>query len=225
MALSGLPVAHHLRDVLRVHAQEEVTLFHEGQLYRAVVEDASREGLSVRVLETWSSPFMAHPVTLLQAIIRPALLDEMVRLNAALGVSRIVLYPAQRSQPWHVEGRLERFQQIALAGAEQSEAGIVPSLVQAGTLEEALRSVQAGARLLVCSPAARQSILQAEQGISSAPRGHAFVIGPEGGLTQREEAFLNSHGAVPVHLNTGILRSELAGFAATLILREAQALS
>jgi len=51
----------------------------------------------------------------------------------------------------------------------------------------------------------------------------AVAVGPEGGFSEPEEALLVERGAVAVRLSTGILRSELAGFAAMLMMRELQA--
>lgn len=225
VALGGTPVAHHIVDVLRVRRQDGVVLFHAGQLYDAVVEDASREGLSVTVISMRKSPFLAHPVTLLQAVIRPALLDETIRLLAPLGVSTVVLFAAERSQPWNITNRLERLRQIALAGAEQSEIGIVPSVELKRSLDDGLSSVHNGGNLILCSPSADQTILQAGRAGLLVGVENAIAIGPEGGFTLAEETLLKDHGALSVRMNTGILRSELAGFSATLLVRELQALS
>jgi RsmE family RNA methyltransferase len=51
----------------------------------------------------------------------------------------------------------------------------------------------------------------------------AVGVGPEGGFSGSEEALFIERGALAVRLSTGILRSELAGFAAMLMVRELQA--
>src|SRR5450756_2921588 len=85
--LGGTPAAHHIADVLRARHGERIVLFHAGELYDAVVEDASRSGLAVSVEGIRQSPFSLRPVTLLQAIIRPALLDDVVHVLSLIHIS------------------------------------------------------------------------------------------------------------------------------------------
>ncbi|HEY5000918.1 MAG TPA: RsmE family RNA methyltransferase [Candidatus Cryosericum sp.] len=222
--LGGTPAAHHIADVLRARHGEGIILFHAGELYDAVVEDTSRSGLSVSVEGVRQSPFSLHPVTLLQAIIRPALLDDVVHVCAPLGVHRFVLYVAERSQAWNVAGRLERLSQVALSSAEQAETGDAPTVELAAGLQSALSCVGPVDSLIMMSPRAASTMIGlARDGVIVLDGSIAVAVGPEGGFSGSEEALLIERGALTVRLSTGILRSELAGFAATLMVRELQA--
>jgi len=222
--LGGTPAAHHIADVLRVRHGEQIVLFHAGVLYDAVVEDPSRSGLAVSVEGVRQSPFSAPPVTLLQAIIRPALLDDVVHVCAPLGVYRFVLYAAKRSQPWNVAGRIERLRQVAQSSAEQAETGDVPMIELAEGLQSALSCVNPVGSLIVMSPRAPSTMMGlVRDGALALDGSVAVAVGPEGGFSRPEEALLIERGALPVRLSTGILRSELAGFAAILMVRELQA--
>lgn len=221
--LAGSGLAHHVADVLRVRNGEKVVLFHDGELYSTVVDDCSRANFTVTVTATRSAPFADHPVTLLQAVIRPALLDDVVRMCSPLGVSRFLFYAAERSQPWNVTARLQRLDQVALSAVEQAETGRAPGVELVGDLEEALSRVDRTWPVLLVAPrASRTMTALVRTGALSLEGPVAIVIGPEGGFTAGEEAMLKAGGAVAVCLNTGILRSELAGFAAALIVRELQ---
>ncbi len=222
--LGGTPAAHHIADVLRVRHGEQIILFHAGILYNAVVENASRSGLAVSVESIRQLPFSARPVTLLQAIIRPALLGDVVHVCTPLGVHRFVLYAAERSQPWNVAGRLERLSQVALSAAEQAETGDVPMIELAPGLQSALSCVGPVGSLIMMSPRAPSTMMGlARDGALALDDSVAVAVGPEGGFSGPEEALLIERGALPVRLSTGILRSELAGFAAILMVRELQA--
>ncbi|HWQ21574.1 MAG TPA: RsmE family RNA methyltransferase [Clostridia bacterium] len=222
--LGGSPAAHHIVDVLRARHGERIVLFHAGQLYDAVVEDSSRSGLSVSVEGVRQSPFLGHSAVLLQAAIRPTLLDDVVHVCAPLGVSRFVLYAAEYSQPWNVAGRLERLNQVAMSSAEQAETGNVPAVELETALQGALASLEPGGTLIMMSPRATSTMTQCARDGSLALDGPVVVaVGPEGGFSGSEEALLADRGALSVRLNSGILRSELAGFAAMLVLRELQA--
>jgi 16S rRNA (uracil1498-N3)-methyltransferase len=224
VVLGGTPAAHHIADVLRVRHRERIVLFHAGQLYDAVVEDSSRSGLAVSVEGVRESPFSPHPVILLQAIIRPALLDDVVLVCAPLGVHRFILYAAERSQPWNVAGRLQRLNQVALSSAEQAETGDVPTVELATGLQGALSCAGPVDSLIMMSPRAASTMMGlARDGALSLNGSVAVAVGPEGGFGEPEEALFIERGALAVRLSTGILRSELAGFAAMLMVRELQA--
>lgn len=222
--LGGTPSAHHIADVLRARHGERIVLFHAGELYDAVVEDSSRSGLAVSVEGIRQSPFSQCPVILLQAIIRPALLDDVVHVCAPLGVRRFVLYAAERSQPWNVTGRLERLNQVALSAAEQAETGEVATVELASGLHGALSCAGHVDTLVMMSPRAASTMMGcAQDGALALDGSVAVAVGPEGGFSEPEEALLVERGAVAVRLRTGVLRSELAGFAAMLMVRELQA--
>jgi 16S rRNA (uracil1498-N3)-methyltransferase len=222
--LGGTFAAHHIADVLRVRRGEGIVLFHAGELYDAVVDDSSRSGLAITVEGIRQSPFASHPVILLQAIIRPALLDDVVHACTPLGVDRFVLYAAERSQPWNVAARLERLSQVARSSAEQGETGDVPTVELATGLQGALSCSGPVDRLIMMSPRAASTMMGlAGDGALALDGSVAVAVGPEGGFSDPEEALLIDQGATPVRLSSGILRSELAGFATMLLVRELQA--
>ncbi|MHB8072072.1 MAG: RsmE family RNA methyltransferase [Candidatus Cryosericum sp.] len=223
VTLAGTECAHHIADVLRARHGEKITLFHDGELYDTLVDDSSKADFSVTVTATHPAPFTGHPVALVQAVIRPGLLDDIVHMCSPLGVSPFIFYSADRSQPWNVVGRLERLGQVALSAAEQAETGRVPIVELAGGLDEALSYLDGSWRVILLSPRSVSTMTALVRASALSLDGPvAIAVGPEGGFTTREEAMLEARGAVPARLSTGILRSELAGFAAGLIVRELQ---
>ncbi len=223
--LAGSTAAHHITDVLRSRNGEKIMLFHDGEIYDAVVEDCSRENFTVTVTTVRSAPLAEYPLILVQAVIRPALLDDIVRVCSPLGVSRFIFYTAERSQPWNMMGRLKRLGQVALAATEQAETGRVPDIETADSLSDALSRLGKVQTVLALSPRSSLTMAALVQRGSLALEGViAAVVGPEGGFTAHEEELLRAGGAVSIRLSTGILRSELAGFAAGLIVRELQSL-
>jgi len=224
--LGGTPVAHHIADVLRVHAGDHITLFHAGELYDAVIENASRPGLAVVIETARPSPFVMRPLTLVQAVIRPVLLDDVVHMCSPLGVQRFVVFAAERSQPWNIATRLNRLSQVAGSSAEQAETGQAPSVQLVAGLKSALSDAGPLDTIIMMSPRAHDTMMGlAHSGGLALDGPVTIVVGPEGGFTESEEALLIQHGALPVRLGTGVLRSDLAGFAGVLLMRELQSAS
>ncbi len=201
-------------------------LFHQGELYDAIVEEPPGAGLAAVVQSVRPSPLAVRPLVLVQAVIRPALLDDVIRLVAPLGVCGIVLFVGERSQPWNVAGRMGRLSEVAQAAAEQSETGIVPVISLENSLAAALGRSDVPSQLVAMSPRGDRSLLSLCGSAGLGSRGGVgLVVGPEGGFSEAEEGILDSRGVHRARLNTGVLRSELAGFASLIIVREMQGLS
>jgi 16S rRNA (uracil1498-N3)-methyltransferase len=223
VVLTDEAIVHHLLRVLRLRSGDSIRLFHDGTVGTGIVERISANSVAVVIESSAPSLWLNRSLNVVQALIRPQLLDDVVRLCTPLGVTHIVLFRSARAQSWNVEGRMERLQEIAAASAEQSETGIIPRVHLAQDIGGALDCTQPLGRLFVLSPQSGGSLLQAEATGQLAPNGSVtVVIGPEGGLTPSEEDQLVARGATSVRLRTGILRSELAGFATCLVIRELQ---
>jgi len=67
-------------------------------------------------------------------------------------------------------------------------------------------------------PSAQQNIMSLLK--NTMPKKLSIMIGPEGGFSKKEIEMFNVYNIPFVSLNTGIFRSELAGFASALIIRE-----
>ncbi len=224
--LGGTPVAHHISDVLRARHGERIVLFHAGELYDTVVEESSRTGLTVSVESVRQSSFSSQPVVLLQAVIRPTLLDDVIHICTPLGVSRFILYEAgaQPAVERSCTTRTPEAGSSVIRGAVRK--GDVPLVELATGLQGALSSAGPVDSLIMLSPRAALTMMGRTRNGSLVLDGSvAVVVGPEGGFLESEETQLMERAALAVRLSAGILRSELAGFAAMLMVRELQATS
>ncbi len=226
-----LPLApsdvHHIRDVLRLTAGDEVLLAHAGVVTRVrltgVGDDVS--GMAEEVLASRSLP----SVTLVQGIPKGDKMDTIVRQVTELGVSRVVPFAAERSvvklDAAKAAARTERWRRIAAEAAKQSQRASVPAVEPPATLAETL-SLLDGLGIVLCWEEATDAPGMAAA-VAALPgcEGVAVVVGPEGGLTSAEaEAFLAA-GAVSASLGDTVLRTETAGVVApALVLYELGAL-
>ena len=117
--------------------------------------------------------------------------------------------------------RLDRWFSIAKSAAMQSGQPRIPEVLEPRSAKEAAAELAEATAVLICWEEAPQtaSLAQAiERGLSecSCPRGDAriaVVVGPEGGLTEREVGFFldaNPRASL-VSLGSSILRTETAG--------------
>jgi len=109
--------------------------------------------------------------------------------------------------------RVERWQKIAAAAAQQSRRDIVPHVHHVMTLDELLAAATYRLRIVAYEDERRcgmRTVLTEHLPLEEV----LVLIGPEGGLTRGEVARAREAGALCVSLGARILRVETAGLAA-----------
>jgi 16S rRNA (uracil1498-N3)-methyltransferase len=145
-------------------------------------------------------------------------LDFVVQKSTELGISELIVVISERtvSRPnaSKMSDRLARWRRIATEAAEQSGRGKAPEVK--GIVEiDALPQVAEGYGLRLVAwededGTSLKEALRAHRGASSV----LLVVGPEGGLVEREALYLKAAGMASVSLGRRILRCETAAIAA-----------
>jgi 16S rRNA (uracil1498-N3)-methyltransferase len=215
-------VATHLLRVLRLGPGDPVTLFNgDGHDYRARLLDggkrAARAELVERVAVERESPL---PVVLLQGVARGEKMDLILQKACELGVAAVQPVQSERSEV-RLDGeraarREAHWLGVLQAAAEQSGRARVPALWPLRPLHAALAELPPGLRLLL-SP-------HAEGGLRSLPVPAAgtpvqLLIGPEGGLGERDLAMAGAAGFRSLRMGPRVLRTETAGLTALALLQ------
>jgi 16S rRNA (uracil1498-N3)-methyltransferase len=216
LRLSG-EAAHY---VLRVHRQAPGAALLLFDPLAALEADATllgadRSGVLCELTSVRASGYRAHPLELLQGLGKGDKPERIIRDATALGVASIVLVQTERTvvklDAERAESRRERWQRVAVDAARQSERGDVPRIAGPLPLDEALAAVSSSERI-VLAPGAEPLGARLERWSAGAQL--AFLVGPEGGLSERELARARELGFAAVSLGGTILRTELAGIAA-----------
>jgi len=212
---------HHLRDVLRLTAGDEIVLASGGRAVRVRLSYVG-EVVTGELTDDLPVPGSTR-VTLIQGLAKGDKLDDVVRHATELGVERFIPLAADRSvvrlDAAKATARVQRWQRIAAEAAKQSQQLAVP-VVEAVTDISGLAALLAGALVLVCWEDAEEApgIAEAIGRAALEPTAEcAIVVGPEGGLTAAEVDVLTCAGAVPVTLGPTILRTETAGIVASAL--------
>jgi len=143
-------------------------------------------------------------------------MDWLVEKATELGVASITPLLTQRSvlrlSGERAEKKQAHWQAIAIAAAEQCGRNRVPKVHGLQGFAQWLRSDAAATnqRLLLSLGPESRSLAQAASGATSL----TFLSGPEGGLTEEEEAAAKDSGFIPVTLGPRTLRAETAPLAA-----------
>ncbi|MBL8202003.1 MAG: 16S rRNA (uracil(1498)-N(3))-methyltransferase [Chromatiales bacterium] len=217
------PAAVHIARVLRLSAGDPITLFDgTGTDYDAVLKVVARGGVSVEV-GTGRPVERESPlaVTLLQGVSRGPRMDTVVQKATELGVWRIQPVLAGRSvvrlDAERGEARRAHWQRIVISACEQCGRSMLPEVLPARSLDEALATLAPGTVGLTLDPGGESGL---DRLLGAASR-MALAIGPEGGFTEEEIRMLTRAGFRGLRLGPRILRTETAPLAALAILQYA----
>jgi 16S rRNA (uracil1498-N3)-methyltransferase len=177
-------------------------------------------------------------VGLVQALTRPALLDQVFEKGTEVGASFFILVPAAESTRLpesSLAGRLDRWRRIVVEAAKQSKHLNVPTVELADSVGATLEGLDArGVVSLLLQPYAPVSLREKleqmlaaraitsaapESGVGVAASPIALWIGPESGWSCAESQQFAAAGVEAVALGQGVLRAETAGPVAVAVSR------
>lgn len=208
-------VVRHL-NVLRVKNTEEIVLFNgNGKAYPALPEVLEKRRASVQILrEEATDNESPLNITLVQAVSAAERMDFTLQKSVELGVAEIRPVISERCvvrlSGERAEKRVARWQEIVVSACEQSGRNIVPKVLPLTTYAQALQQLpQETTKLLMSlNRAQKLSDVQPQSGKV------VFMVGPEGGWTEKEEQQAFDAGFQSVTLGKRVLRTETASLAA-----------
>ena len=208
-------VVRHL-NVLRVKNTEEIVLFNgNGKAYPALPEVLEKRRASVRILrEEATGNESPLNITLVQAVSAAERMDFTLQKSVELGVAEIRPVISERCvvrlSGERAEKRVARWQEIVVSACEQSGRNIVPKVLPLTTYAQALQQLPQETTKLLMSLNRAQKLSDVRPQSGKV----VFMVGPEGGWTEKEEQQAFDAGFQSVTLGKRVLRTETASLAA-----------
>ena len=208
-------VVRHL-NVLRVKNTEEIVLFNgNGKAYPALPEVLEKRCASVRILrEEATDNESPLNITLVQAVSAAERMDFTLQKSVELGVAEIRPVISERCvvrlSGERAEKRVMRWQEIVVSACEQSGRNIVPKVLPLTTYAQALQQLPQETTKLLMSLNRAQKLSDVRPQSGKV----VFMVGPEGGWTEKEEQQAFDAGFQSVTLGKRVLRTETASLAA-----------
>ena len=208
-------VVRHL-NVLRVKNTEEIVLFNgNGKSYPALPEVLEKRRASVRILrEEATDNESPLNITLVQAVSAAERMDFTLQKSVELGVAEIRPVISERCvvrlSGERAEKRVARWQEIVVSACEQSGRNIVPKVLPLTTYVQALQQLPQETTKLLMSLNRAQKLSDVRPQSGKV----VFMVGPEGGWTEKEEQQAFDAGFQSVTLGKWVLRTETASLAA-----------
>jgi 16S rRNA (uracil1498-N3)-methyltransferase len=219
LRLDGREARHALR-VLRVKYGEMVSVLDGiGNEFLCTVDNCSRDAVALSVSLKNFTPSPPCPVTLLVAVPKGKIIEDIIQKSVELGASCVVPLLTERVAT-HLDDeaaadKTDKWQQVAIEAIKQCGALWLPKIETPVTIGKFLARPERIELSLVGSlqtarrhPRECFEEFQARHG--RGPQSAAVWIGPEGDFTLEELKAIENSGAQPVTLGKLVLRVETA---------------
>ncbi len=209
--------AHHCAQVLRYKVGDNLSVFNgDGFDYFSEIESIAKKQCTIKILSKENPNNESNlKIHLLQAIARGDKMDFIFQKAVELGVIEITPVSTERSNVKLDEKRLEKkmshWNKTIISACEQSGRAVIPKLNLLIRIEEVqISEVQS----IYLEPNSKKHFTHISD--SSSIR---LLIGPEGGLSEKDIKQLELKGFIGIKMGPRILRTETAGLAAISILQ------
>ena len=158
-------------------------------------------------LSSYSGPFRG--ISMYISVLKGKKNEMEVRALTEMGIKKIVLMETEFVQSPLSKHQMERFSLIIREAVQQSGSK-EPELVGPLSFKEALTEVEG--KLLILHQSAIGGTMKLSEAVKDLSQDSplSFMIGPEGGFSDKECEEAVNNGATPVLLCTNILRAETA---------------
>ncbi|QYX46055.1 16S rRNA (uracil(1498)-N(3))-methyltransferase [Pseudomonas tussilaginis] len=211
--------AHYIGRVLRMAAGDAVQLFDgSGQEYLGQLLEVGKKTVRVQLNETFAGPADSSlKVHLGQGLSRGERMDWAIQKATELGANIITPIVSERCEvrlkDERADKRLAHWRQVAISACEQCSRSSVPQINPPVLLADWLKACDEQLKL-VLHPVAEPLVSHQK------PDSLAFLIGPEGGLSEAEVEQAKAAGFQAARLGPRVLRTETAPVVALAVAQQ-----
>ena len=212
--------AHHALQVLRLRdGAQVVVLDGAGQVLNCEVTGRTRDSLSLAVRERKLIPRPLCSVTLVQAIPKGKIIEDIIQKATELGVARIVPLLSERVITQldrdDAMAKAEKWQHVAIESIKQCGSAWLPKVEVPLTPRDFLaREQPCELSLIGClETGSRHPRVWFEKFLNEhqrVPKSLTVWVGPEGDFSTAEYSAIKLAGVIPITLGELVLRVETA---------------
>ncbi len=214
-----LPVVRHIVQVLRLKVGALIQVFDGlGAEYEATLTHVAKREATMRLGERIENKAESSlQMTLLQGISRGERMDYALQKAVEMGVSHIIPVETARCNVNLSQGRDAKrwahWEGVIISSCEQSGRASLPTLSPISDLQTAISGCDSILQI-VLDPLATRGWQTLKQ-----PESVAVLIGPEGGLDDKEIEIVCEAGYERIRFGPRILRTETASVAALAVMQ------
>lgn len=200
----------HITKVLRHKVNDEIVVIFETKKYLTKIISLTPVVVCQIIKLLDSNSELPIKVTLVMGLLKEQKFDFVIQKAVELGVDKIVPMQLERSisvvNANKITSKTARWQKIAKAAAKQANRNIIPEIMPVVTQIKQLQQYQSEINLLAYENAAINSWENELNGKQSV----TIVIGPEGGISEKELQSFANLNFTNISLGKTILRAETA---------------
>lgn len=221
------PEGRHAATVQRLRVGEELDLVDGfGLRLGAVVDQVHKDRLSCQVRQVRQEPASGQKIVLVQAIAKAGRDEQAVEASVETGVDEVWAWQAERSiAVWHAERQDKaraKWQATVSAAVKQSRRAWLPPVAGPYTsnqlAQQVAQATAQGDAVLVLHETGPMPLAAAQ--ISPQATRILVLVGPEGGISEREVELFTHAGAQTVRLGPHVMRTSTAGPVAIAVLSQ-----
>lgn len=199
---------YHITKVMRMKTGDNIEVVYNNEVYICNLEIGSSVNAFIKLKEENKTTKKFEKVLIIP-LLKEQKMDLILQKSTELGVDKIIPVIMERSiiklENGKESKKLERWNKICKEASEQSKRIDIPKIENIKTLKE-LENID-GLRI-VCSTKEKENTIKKYLNNNKNYDSINIVIGPEGGISPKEEEYLNSIGFESVSLGENIMRVE-----------------
>lgn len=203
---------YHIIKVMRMKKGDQIQIVWDKDTFFCEIDEIDNKNVKYNILEkSTENNELPVNVTLVFSLVNEVKTDYILQKGTELGISEFIPMISERSKVKindKEKKKVERWNKITKEAAEQSYRNIIPKVTNINSLNSMV--LQEYDLKLVCSTKEKEKTIKNVLQNSTKYDNIIIVVGPEGGLTEKEEDFLNKNGFISVSLGKSILRTETA---------------
>lgn len=206
----------HIKNVLRKQIGDVLEICNQqtGITYKCEIIDLQEDKILTNIIDKIDSEENKIKVDIYQGLPKADKMELIIQKSIELGVNAIIPVEMKRCivklDSKSESKKIERWQKIAESAAKQSGRNLVPEIRNIIKIEEISKLTNTYDSIIVCYENEKENYIKNEllklknkENVKI-----AVVIGPEGGLEEKDVEYLKQNGASVVTLGNRILRTE-----------------
>lgn len=198
---------YHIKTVMRMKDKDKIEVVYDEIPYLCEINNISTN-IEIKIIDKLDIIKDNMPyITLLIPILKEQKMDYILQKSTELGVNEIIPVIMERSIVKIEEKenkKLERWNRIVKEASEQSHRNTIPKIDKI----EKINTLNLKGLNLVCSTVEKENTIKKVFKNNINCDKINMLIGPEGGISPKEEEILKSNGFIPVTLGNRIMRVE-----------------
>lgn len=208
----------HIKNVLRKQVGDGIEICNQetGNTYKCEITEIKEQEIVNTIIEKKASIEDKIKVDIYQGLPKADKMELIIQKSIELGANAIIPVEMKRCvvklDSKTESKKIERWQKIAESAAKQSGRNTVPEIRRMVKVEDITKLKNEYASIIVCYENEKENYIKKEllklKELDNPEMRIAIVIGPEGGLEEKDVEYLKQNGAAIVTLGNRILRTE-----------------